>query len=1341
MTSDNGESSRLQTTDRNFNSAFEIEDFEDVTLLLNDPLQPSRSLWSRFRSLFTSRSPTQGFKRLGTSAGKWCPEEEAGFLSRFFFTYMNSLIDLGMTKHLVQEDLWDISDRDEAGTINEKFETQLKKTKDEIHRPQGSVLRALWGAFGRVFLFAGLVKIIHDLLQVMGPEILRQLLLHLRDKDSVVRYYEVGIGLAVAMLSASILQTLLVNYYFHILYRISLHIKSALVWMIYAKSLRISSAARSQFGIGKIVNLQSNDASKLWTLVIYLHVVWSAPFQIFITLFQLVSILGLLPSLGGLAVIIGLIPVTAFIGKYTAKLRKDQMKDTDARVKSTTEIVTGIKAIKLYAWEDAYLDKIQKIREQELSKLLKLGFVKALSRVIYFVTPVLVSGAGFGIYILQGHHLTADVAFPALAYFQLLRFPVVVLPQQIMSLIYGKVAINRIQSFMDSEEVKEEEVSKDQKYPEDTVLALNHATFSWPPSNEAVLTDLSLSVKKGQLIQIVGDVGSGKSSFLSAIMGEMKKHDGTVFVTGQLAYTAQEPWIQNQTLQDNILMGHPYDEDRYHSILSACALEQDLAALPGGDLTEIGEKGVNLSGGQKHRVALARACYSNGEIYLLDDPLSAVDSHVGRHLFEYCIQGLLRGKTRILVSHQLQFIPQADFIVVMKLGKIDKVGTYDQLIEQGVQFSEFELHRSENGVSENQNGSSSDDGNEDLNNSSSLKAKQINSMHKSKSSASLDAKKRGKLIGLEDRAVGSVKKNVYWSYVRSWGPVLVMPNWWLATWTDKTSASIKSDQDPNTSYYLSIYYIIGLAVVFFSILGSIVLIFCSINASKKLYSDLVAKLCRLPMSFFDTQPTGRLINRFTSDTEAMDSEVASTLSMAMSCILNVVFSLIVVTVVTKVVIVAIVLLAVVYYRVQKRYITSTRELKRLDALGLSPIYSHFNESLQGLQTIRAFQKQEFFTGRNESLINRSNQAHWPLMSINRWLSVRLDSMSAFIVFITAIAVTAFMRTDAGLAGLALTSALNLTGLINWLIRQVTQLEVSMNAIERITEYKKHPTEKPAVIEGNRPDDDWPRGGAIHVKDLWVRYREGLEPVLKGLEFSTDPHERIGVCGRTGSGKSTLMMALYRIVEPYQGSIEIDGVNALEIGLYDLRKKLSLVPQDPVIFSGTIRSNLDPVSEQDSDASIWEALRQVSLHDFISKLPGQLDAEIEEGGQNLSVGQRQLLCMARALLRGSKLLILDEATSNVDNATDAVIQSTIRTSFRNCTVLTIAHRLHTIIDYDRVMVLENGQIVEFDTPQNLMTKSDGKFAGLVEEASRKGLKRRTKSSVEFLNKVNALIKDS
>ncbi|KAI8472504.1 MAG: P-loop containing nucleoside triphosphate hydrolase protein [Monoraphidium minutum] len=517
-------------------------------------------------------------------------------------------------------------------------------------------------------------------------------------------------------------------------------------------------------------------------------------------------------------------------------------------------------------------------------------------------------------------------------------------------------------------------------------------------------------------------------------------------------------------------------------------------------------------------------------------------------------------------------------------------------------------------------------------------------------------------------------------------------------------------------HYLMLYFVLGLTSVAIVLVRSALLVVGSVAASRKLHRELLAKLVRLPMSFFDAQPSGRLINRFTKDTEAVDTQMAMAVNSALACVVGVLLSVVAVVAVSPYTLVALAPLSLLYYRVQRLYLATSRELKRLDALAFSPIFQHYSESLTGLATIRAFGRQDLFADVNRTHIKQSNRAWWPTQLLNRWLSMRLEMTGAVVVFVSAVAVGVVLPRNAGLAGFALTSALNLTGTLAWMVRQTTELEVNMNSVERMVEYREEKEEAPAVV-APRPPASWPARGAVQAVKLYVKYRPELPPVLKGLSFSVEAREKVGICGRTGCGKSTLMVTLFRMVEPCGGAVFIDGVDTSKVGLSDLRSRLSLVPQDPVIFSGSVRSNLDPFGQAASDGVIWEALRRAGIDGLVRGLGAGLDSSVQEGGSNLSAGQRQLLCMARALLRSSRILVLDEATSNVDSASDALIQATIRGAFAECTVLTIAHRLHTIADADRVMVLDQGELVEFDSPAALMEVPGGTFRGLVEESNR------------------------
>jgi ATP-binding cassette subfamily C (CFTR/MRP) protein 1 len=1481
---------------------------------------------------------------------KWIPEEDANWISHALFLWVGGLLNLGTQKSLEHDDLWDVAPEDEASRVSTLFQDQLEATKrdnfdDFEAHPQGRVGKAMWKMHRRRFIFAGIVKFVHDAIMFTGPFLLEVLLKHVQNGGGGW----VGFGYACALALAAVLETLTVNVYFHTLFRICLHLKTELVDMLYSKSLRITQAAKSEMGAGAVVNLQSNDAAKLWSLPQYLHMLWSGPVQIVAVMALLVRIIHFIPAMVGLAVTVALIPLSALVAKALARVRKKVVALTDARVKLCSEVITGIKAIKLYAWEAPYKQRILALREKELAEIRKSALIGTWNNILWQGGPILISMAAFLSYTAMGYPLTAAVAFPALSLFNLLRFPVMMFPTQLMNIVNAKVALDRIQKFMEAPEMEQPPLlpaakvantgesstsgsngtmngavsnvgtgmsnggtavnggqSQSQKESNlsssSVAVALRgDASFAWNPTSASLLHDINFEIQAGQLVIVVGSVGSGKSSLLAALLGEMvllknKNRSGggggsssldspSVMVAGTVAYTQQDPWIQNASLKNNILMGMDTSptspssssssssssstlaSSRYQHVLEACALLPDLEMLPAGDATEIGEKGVNLSGGQRHRVALARACYADADVYLLDDPLSAVDAHVGRHLFDKCLLGLLKTKTRILVTHQLQYLPAADVVMVLKDGKIAEIGRYRELIAKGIDFHQFELSvKKENSeedsgeqgeeeevveageevgeredlVEEEQEEDTSEllarhdilrdsaaelyksngaSGSSSENTSPLPKGKiaeeeksttaaaaaaalvdvalhsppsgsassgsttaaeicgtaetggavQINysshSSHKQQQeensknlstttqkgllsktlTSTLEAAKINKaaaaqLTKAEERAVGRVDRQVYMRYFAAYGPALIIPsivlvlavterglqagqNYWLSIWTEATTTAEVTSHAADTAYYMKVYFIIGLISLVFQVSRAVILVLGSISAARRLQASLLSTVLRLPMSFFDSQPTGRLLNRFTKDTESVDTSIQSSVASFLNCAVSVLWSLVVVIAVSPGVALALIPLGWAYSAVQKRYIATSRELKRLDSLALSPIFSHFGETLAGLATLRAFRAQQRFAARDAALLNESNRCYWPAQCVNRWLSVRLELLGIAVVFGTAVFVSSVLPTSAGLAGLALTSALNLTGLMNWMCRQTTELEVNMNSVERMIEYDSQPTEAPEIVPSRRPLPDWPSRGTISVQNLVVRYRPELDPVLKGITFQVKPKEKIGVVGRTGCGKSTLMLALYRIIEPTEGRIIIDNIDVATIGLRDLRSRLALVPQDPVIFSGTVRSNLDPFGDagrglplHERDTPLWSSLERAGLAPAIRALPGQLEASISEGGGNLSAGQRQLLCMARALLRSARILILDEATSSIDTASDTAVQTTISTAFSECTVLTIAHRLHTIISSDRILVLDAGTVLEFDSPAVLMQQQGGAFKALVDQTN-------------------------
>ncbi|RKP09032.1 putative ATP-binding cassette transporter protein YOR1 [Thamnocephalis sphaerospora] len=795
----------------------------------------------------------------------------------------------------------------------------------------------------------------------------------------------------------------------------------------------------------------------------------------------------------------------------------------------------------------------------------------------------------------------------------------------------------------------------------------------------ASLRNINLQIPRGSLVAVVGSVGSGKSSLLNALVGEMKCLEGSVVFGGSVGYCPQTAWIQNATVRDNITFGLPYDEAKYRAVIRDCALERDLDILPDGDFTEIGERGINLSGGQKQRLNIARAVYFGADIILLDDPLSAVDAHVARHLFERCIQGALANRTRVLVTHQLHFVRHADYVLYMENGEIKQQGSFEQLSKESGAFAQL---ISEYGGADDEKTSDDEDASGGSGDDTDIEEEKKK-----------PAKTSGQaLMTVEERATGAVAAAVYKSYIRAgggWKTVRCLTlaltmrfdpqcsnDLWLSWWSgDELHLSM--------GQYMGVYAGWGVAQMVAGILFGISLAYLCARASKTLHDDAINNVFRAPMSFFDTTPLGRIINRFSKDMDSVDNQLIEALRMFTSTLAITAATFLMICVVFPIFLAPLVPLLCLYYYFQLFYRATSRELKRIDSVTRSPLYAHFGETLTGLATIRAYREQNRFIGENEQLMDTTNRPYYLSFTIQRWLGMRLEAIANILTFFVSI-FTVISRTSVspGLIGLVMSYSLQVTGTLNWCVRQAAEVEVNMNAVERLEYYAQElDQEAPAVLPDNRPDERWPSRGAIEINQLELAYRKGLPNVLHGVSASIRGGEKIGVVGRTGAGKSSIMVALFRLVEVSGGSISIDGVDISSLGLRDLRSRLAIIPQDPTLFHGTVRSNLDPFSRY-TDQELWDALDRADMKTYVAGLADGLDAEVSEGGENFSAGQRQLVCLARAILVHARILIMDEATASVDMRTDALLQKAIREDFAGCTILTIAHRLNTVIDYDR-----------------------------------------------------------
>ncbi|KAJ1301354.1 hypothetical protein OPQ81_003753 [Rhizoctonia solani] len=1430
-------------------------------------------------------------KEIGSSIS---PEDFTTVWGWFTFTWVGPLLQRGSTKTLNESDVWRLSSTLRSKPLFTAFSSiKSPKLPSSSWGTTWTLTKHLLRANSRDLALEAILTFFSVFFDYLGPFFLKRILDAVGRHEPEMRakaYVLAGLAFISRILKAQADAQ-------HMWYgrRASTRTRSEIMAAVYDKALKRKDAAdmsgkkdkdrpkgrkgkkdpmkQEKAGIGKIVQVMSADANRVGKTVSGAYYIYAAPFELFFACILLYQILGW-SAFAGCSVLILAMPLNHFLSKRSVLLTRGLSHARDKRMSALNELILGVKFIKFFAWEPQWIARITKRRQKELTWLKHERINQMMFNFVWQLAPTMVAVVSFLSYVALGNELTISVAFTSIALFNMLKNPLNIIPQWIVTTMQAGVSLSRIAAFLSEEEVPDVVSSLkgtpqlaaaqgDQMRIVDGSFVWNSSVIQSAEGQEQSartlsfeedlsddgseirfeLLDIDLAIPEGKLTLITGPTASGKSALLMALLGEMTQISGELYLpkTGGISFAAQSSWLEHKSIKDNILFGTPYDEERYNLVLECCALKPDLEIFEDGDLTEIGARGVSLSGGQKARVALARAVYARTKRIVLDDPLAAVDSHTTRFLINNLFKGpLLQDRTVVLVTHHVELmLPCAHYLVRMYDGRIDMQGVVSELQEQGqldyvVLDADVSSHSEPDTID---SGKNMIDSAADALNSPTYRrtasptqeipkaSETITSARESRFAAKaarqrtvftarvepVPGKGPRKLVQDEARAEGNVKWRIYKTYLKasgyfSWVFLVflivgyqgfgLIERLWLKTWGEAydthnstrkhhthtlTAAHYLSHHHdfgdtqhvfgaqihPSMYYYGNVshpdvgnlyvesmaawrlpsantdpYFYVGVyagivfAAAVMATVNSTVQFTASLRASKHLFNELLRTIVYAPIRYFDITPAGRILNRFGRDVQTVDSSLSSSLRNCSHWLATFFAGLLTVSVILPPFLLPAAIIAWLYYLIALRYVRTARDLKRMESNSRSPIFSSFAELLEGIVTVRAFSAEQRFFDKLHKQVDDTNTMWYHFWMLNRWLLLHFDALASLSVFITTIFAISGLLGD-GLAAVTITTAMSFTQSVYWCCRTATSLEMDLNSVERVVEYLDLPQE-PSGKDCPKPPEHWPSNTSealVAVENLVMRYSPELDPVLHGVSFKLRPREKVGLLGRTGSGKSTLAMSFLRFVEPSEGSIRIDGLDITKISLQDLRSKITIIPQDPVLFSGTVRENLDPF-RQHSDAECMDVLHRVQLTAPVisarttpgstrppsptsypysdeeglldSRMTVSLHTRVSAGGANFSQGQRQLFSLARALLRRNSIVIMDESTSSLDYATDQKIQTTIREEFEDALTITVAHRIRTIIDNDRLMVLDKGHIIEFDTPWNLIEREGGLF---------------------------------
>ncbi|KFO20675.1 Multidrug resistance-associated protein 6 [Fukomys damarensis] len=1224
-----------------------------------------------------------------------CPEAGACFPSRATFWWASGLLWRGYRKLLRPKDLWSL----EPENSSEELVSQLEREWIRSHS-------AAQGLF----------------LEFMG------------DPRSPAWQ---GSLLAVLMLLSAGLQTLLEQQHMYRLKVLQMRLRTAMTGLLCRKVLVLSQGAKKASAVGDVVNLLSVDVQRLSESVLYLNGLWLPLLWITICFVYLWQLLG--PSaLTAIAVFLGLLPLNFFISKKRSHRQvwgqgmdqEEQMRQKDSRARLTSAILRTMRTIKSHGWEEVFLDRVLRIRGRELGTLRTSSLLFSVSLVSFQVSTFLVALVVFAVHTLvaEENAMDAEKAFVTLTVLGILNKAQAFLPFCTHCLIQARVSFDRLAAFLYLEEVDPGTVDSSPSPcpPGKDCIAIQDGTFSWSQESPPCLHRINLTVPQGCLLAVVGPVGAGKSSLLSALLGELSKLEGSVSIQGPVAYVPQEAWVQNSSVVENVCFRQELDLSWLETVLEACALGSDVDSFPAGIHTLIGEQGMSLSGGQKQRLSLARAVHRKAAVYLLDDPLAALDAHVGQHVFN---------QTRILVTHALHVLPQADQIVVLVDGSIAEMGSYQELLHRkGALVALLEGAGQPGGGGDREAepvASASDPGGRRPEHRSGRSTKSPPTRDDVISEAQMaapldDPSGAGQPVGAGSARCGRVKAAVYLSYLQAMGIPLCTytlflflcqqvasfcRGYWLSLWADDP---VVDGQQMQTALRGWVFGLLGClqAIGLFASMAAVFL--GGVQASSLLFRRLLWDVARSPIGFFERTPVGNLLNHFSKEMDTVDVEIPDKLQALLTYAFGLLEVCLAVMTATPLAIVAILPLMLLYAGFQSLYVATSCQLRRMESASYSSVCSHVAEMFQGSAVVRAFQAQGHFVAQSDALMDTTQRVSFPRLVADRWLAANLELLGNGLVFVAAMcAVLSKAHLSAGLVGFSVSAALQVTQTLQWVVRSWTDLENSMVSVERVQDYAHTPKEAPWTLPTCAARPPWPHGGQIEFRNFGLRYWPELPLAVQGVSFQVHAGEKVGIVGRTGAGKSSLAGGLLRLQEAAEGGIWIDGVPIAQVGLHTLRSRITTIPQDPVLVPGSLRMNLD-LQQQHLDGALWAALEMVQLKAFVASLPGQLQHECGEHGEDLSVGQKQLLCLARALLRKTQILILDEAMAAVDPGTELQIQAALRHQFAQCTVLLIAHRLRSVMDCARVLVMDNGQVVESGSPAQLLGQQ-GLFYRLAQES--------------------------